>query len=94
MCLRILMQPTRTDLDWQCDHYDPTQPRHNFFSMRGDVVACFCNFSYSHECKCSSATRSHDSGLVTQKCDWYRPGFTTYLQDSTRYGYSGKDSFC
>ena len=82
------------DLDWQCDHYDPTQPRHSFFAIRGGVVAFFCNFSFDHERKCSSAGRRRESGLITQKCDWYRPGFTTSLQDSTKYGYSSKDSFC
>ncbi|KAF3040369.1 hypothetical protein E8E11_000187 [Didymella keratinophila] len=33
------------DFDWQCDHYDPTPPRHNFYSIRGSTLEDHANSS-------------------------------------------------
>ncbi|EMD84632.1 hypothetical protein COCC4DRAFT_125994 [Bipolaris maydis ATCC 48331] len=79
------------DLYYQCSNYGPTKGRHDYYSVRGNTVAFFCNRAIKLV-QCTATRRAQTSSYITQKCGWYHAGW--WEQDLTSYGYDTGRYFC
>ncbi|EMD65314.1 hypothetical protein COCSADRAFT_354468 [Bipolaris sorokiniana ND90Pr] len=79
------------DLDYQCSNYGPTKGRHNYYSVRGNTVAFFCNRAIN-SVQCTASRRAQTSSYITEKCGWYHAGW--WDAGLTSYGYDTGRCFC
>ncbi|EUC29465.1 hypothetical protein COCVIDRAFT_41222 [Bipolaris victoriae FI3] len=79
------------DLDYQCSNYGPTKGRHNYYSVRGNTVAFFCNYALN-SVQCTAERRAQLSAAITRTCGWYHAGW--WDGGLTSYGYDTGRCFC
>lgn len=88
------------DLDRQCGKGTWVGGRQNYYAIRGNVVAFFCNFNnaLSGSRRCFDWKRGQESAAITKKCGLYNSGWTRTEvtgTDNYSYGYdSAQSHFC
>ncbi|KAF1842809.1 uncharacterized protein K460DRAFT_287342 [Cucurbitaria berberidis CBS 394.84] len=81
------------DLDRQCGGGVNVNPGMNYYSIRGDIVAFFCNFSDREAKYCSAGGRQDYSREITKACGWYNSGWFTF-PNQWSIGYDRGRCFC
>ncbi|KAF2138621.1 uncharacterized protein K452DRAFT_290767 [Aplosporella prunicola CBS 121167] len=82
------------DLDRQCGGAagNFVASGHNFYAIRGNTVAFYCNFGGDN--RCDSVTRAQYSSAITSLCGAYNSGWGT-SSGKLSYGYDVNSSkFC